>query len=48
MIKNNRQIIKSLRAKDSFYLKIDKDIKIVILDKQDFFDRTAYLITNDY
>ena len=40
------KVIKRLREKDCFYLKADKGNKVVILDKDDYYERVDNLISN--
>ena len=42
--RKTQNIIKGLREKECFYLKADKGNKVVILDKQDYFQRVDNLI----
>lgn len=44
--KEHKKTIKSLREKDCFYLKADKGNKLVILDKEDYYERVNRLIDN--
>lgn len=44
--KKERKIAKRLREKDCFYLKADKGNKVVILDKEDYYERVNNLINN--
>jgi hypothetical protein len=43
---NHNKVIKSLRRKDCFYLKADKGNKVLILDKEDYYERVNHLISN--
>ena len=43
---DNYKVIKGLWEKDCFYVKAEKGNKVVILDKEDYFDRLDILIAN--